>query len=305
MKCRSNSTTARLYICLHLIATLGVIAFLPSCTQSSVSSVSFPSPPLLQYRLWQWQSQQIHTLIVPASSQWLVTAAVSPQVDALATFTRQHQAIAAINAGFFDPQNRQTTAFVYMNGKLAANPKDNPKLVTNPQLKPYLPKIFNRSEFRTYKCQEKVKYGISQRSQPIPKGCQLASAVGGGPQLLPEINAKEEGFLDTRGDLVIRDPVGVNVRNARSAAGIMPDGSVILVMAAQSHPAGGLSLPQLQSFLKSQGTVAAIALDGGSSSSFYYRGKTFYGKVDRAGKVIQRPVKSVLLVREVTEDAAN
>jgi exopolysaccharide biosynthesis protein len=39
-------------------------------------------------------------------------------------------------------------------------------------------------------------------------------------------------------------------------------------------------------------------LDGGSSSSFYYEGKTFYGKVDNEGNPLRRPVLSVLLVKD-------
>jgi exopolysaccharide biosynthesis protein len=38
-------------------------------------------------------------------------------------------------------------------------------------------------------------------------------------------------------------------------------------------------------------------LDGGSSSSFYYKGKTFYGKVNENGNPIKRPVKSALLIQ--------
>jgi exopolysaccharide biosynthesis protein len=279
------------------------IAFVTSCTPSTskLSDVkSIQSPPSLQYRLWKWESQQVRAIIVPDDSQWLVKAAVSPELETLEALVRQDNAVAAINAGYFDPQNSQTTSFVFTDGKLTANPKSNPKLTKNPQLKHYLTKIFNRSEFRTYQCQKDSKYEIVTRQAPIPTGCQLVSAVGGGPQLVPEITAIKEGFIDTRSGNIIRDPVGIDRPNARSAVGIMPDGSVILVMVAQSKTGKGLSLPQLQRFLQSLGVVKALALDGGSSSSLYYGGQTFYGKVDATGKTIARPVKSVLLVEEVT-----
>jgi exopolysaccharide biosynthesis protein len=54
----------------------------------------------------------------------------------------------------------------------------------------------------------------------------------------------------------------------------------------------------MAAFMRSKGAQKALNLDGGTSSAFYYRGKTFYGKVDAAGKPIQRPVKSVLILQE-------
>lgn len=57
-----------------------------------------------------------------------------------------------------------------------------------------------------------------------------------------------------------------------------------------------MSLPELANFMKSLGVKEALNLDGGSSSSLYYQGKTFYGKVDLEGKTIKRPVKSVLVL---------
>jgi exopolysaccharide biosynthesis protein len=43
-------------------------------------------------------------------------------------------------------------------------------------------------------------------------------------------------------------------------------------------------LTALADFMKTLGVEKAMNLDGGSSSSFYYDGKTFYGKVDDAGE---------------------
>ena len=60
----------------------------------------------------------------------------------------------------------------------------------------------------------------------------------------------------------------------------------------------GMSLPAVADFLKSLGVQKAMNLDGRSSSSLYYNGKSFYGKVDLDGNFIKRPVKSVLLVQE-------
>jgi exopolysaccharide biosynthesis protein len=44
------------------------------------------------------------------------------------------------------------------------------------------------------------------------------------------------------------------------------------------------------------GAVKAMNLDGGSSASLYYDGQAIYGRVDKEGKEIIRPIKSVLSV---------
>ena len=46
------------------------------------------------------------------------------------------------------------------------------------------------------------------------------------------------------------------------------------------------------------GTVKAMNLDGGSSVSLYYDDRAVYGRVDKEGKVIQRSIKSALVVTQ-------
>jgi exopolysaccharide biosynthesis protein len=239
-----------------------------------------------------------HILLIPANSRFLVTPALSEKVGTVEEFAQKHRAVAILNAGFFDPANQKTTSYIVRQGKLVANPKENERLVNNPNLKPYLGQIFNRSEFRRYLCGQTISYSIALHSQSPPAGCQLVDAIGAGPSLLPELTLVKEGFVDNDNK---RDALGSNQPNARTAVGITRDGSVVLVMVAQkpSAPANsGVSLPALADLMKTLGADKAMNLDGGSSSSLYYKGKTFYGKVDLEGNSIKRPVKSVLLVQE-------
>jgi exopolysaccharide biosynthesis protein len=209
-------------------------------------------------------------------------------------------AIAVINAGFFDPINQKTTSTVLMDGQLVATPKDNERLVNNPKLAPYLNAILNRSEFRVYQCGSQVRYGIDLRSAPIPDGCRLAQAVGGGPQLLPKNTSQLEGFTAyVKGEL-IRDAIGGTQPNARSAIGLKPDGTVIWVMVAQTlAQPSGMTLDELADFMKRLGVTSALNLDGGTSSSMYVQGNVLYGKRDEAGQPIKRAVKSALLLLKV------
>ncbi|HYX13750.1 MAG TPA: phosphodiester glycosidase family protein [Nostoc sp.] len=267
---------------------------------STPSIPTFASSPPKTIRYFERTLPQsiAHVLLIPANSKFLVTPALSQKVATVEEFAQKHRAVAILNAGFFDPANQKSTSYVILQKKLVADPKENERLVNNPNLKPYLGKIFNRAEFRRYLCGQTNRYSIALHSQSPPAGCQLVDAIGAGPRLLPEVTLVQEGFVDNTNK---RDALGSNQPNARTAVGITRDGSVVLVMVAQkpSAPANsGISLPALADFMKTLGADQAMNLDGGSSSSLYYNGKTFYGKVDLEGNPIKRPVKSVLLVQE-------
>lgn len=281
--------------------SLGIM--LSSCqtkhSLDSLSSATSQPQPEIHYQTYTFPNSTIHTVLIPHNIGFVVTPAVESQLSGMTTFIEKFQPIVAINGGFFDPNNQKTTSYVILNGDLVADPRTNEGLVNNPKLVPYMDKILNRAEFRRYQCNLQTRYDIVLHSEPIPQGCQLIDALGAGPMLLPEDTSFEEGFVDYANNQVIRDALGSKRPNARSAVGITPEGKIILAMAAQKaeDPTNsGVSLPDLASFLKTLGVEKAMNLDGGSSSSIYYQGNTNYGKVDLEGNLVQRPVKSVLMV---------
>ena len=263
----------------------------------SIPTVASLPPKTIRYFERTLPQSIAHILLIPANSKFLVTPALSEKVATVEEFAQKHQAVAILNAGFFDPVNQKSTSYIVIQRKLVADPKENERLVNNPNLKPYLSQIFNRTEFRRYLCGQTISYSIALHSQSPPAGCRLVDAIGAGPRLLPEVTLAKEGFVDNNSK---RDALGSNQPNARTAVGITRDGSILLVMVAQkpSAPANGVSLPALADFMKTLGADQAMNLDGGSSSSLYYNGKTFYGKVDLEGNPIKRRVKSVLLIQE-------
>jgi hypothetical protein len=261
--------------------------------------VSPASAETIQYNFYALPQSLVHTLLIPARSRFSVVPALSDQVDTLAGFAQKHQAIAALNGGFFDPENQKSTSYVVRQGKLVADPRLNERLMNNLNLTPYLDKILDRTEFRRYLCGKEIRYDITRHSQPPLIGCQLGDVLGGGPRLLPDLTSVQEGFVDSFKGEVIRDPLGSSQPNARTAVGITRNGSILWVMVAQKPEApttSGMSFQALAAFMKALGVEKAMNLDGGSSSSLYYNGKTLYGKVDDKGNSVRRPVKSVLLI---------
>lgn len=270
-----------------------------SSPQSSSDTPITPSPAKTIRYLERNLPQGIaHILLVPATNKFVVTPVLSQKVATVEEFAQKRKAIAILNAGFFDPANQKSTSYVVVAGQVVADPQDNERLVNNPKLKPYLNLILNRTEFRRYLCGQNTRYAIALHKELPPADCRLIDAIGAGPQLLPQLTSVQEGFVDNAKG---RDALGSKQLNARTAVGITRDGSIILVMVAQkpSQPNNsGISLPQLADLMKSLGASEAMNLDGGSSSSLYFQGKTFYGKVDLQGNPIKRPVKSVLLVQD-------
>jgi exopolysaccharide biosynthesis protein len=266
------------------------------------AEVFSPAPAVqasLQYQKYSLPNSEIYTVTIPPKSRFKLSVAVAEGTETVEQFAQANRVIAVLNGGFFDPKNQKTTSRVVQSGKVVADPNQNERLKSNPDLQPYLEQILNRSEFRRYACGQNDQFAIVTRDAAPPANCKLIDAIAGGPQLLPKLTATEEGFVD---EMVGRDSVGVQQRNARSAIGITSNGSIVLVMAAQKPDApsnSGMSLPALTTFMQERlGVKQAMNLDGGSSSALFYEGKTVYGKVDPEGQPIQRAVKSVILVQE-------
>ncbi|XQQ05584.1 MAG: phosphodiester glycosidase family protein [Leptolyngbya sp. IPPAS B-1204] len=217
----------------------GVVGLAGCAVQSSPSPLMASSPTAsrsaeLHYTVTSLPTSEVHVLRIPAASAYQVVPAVAPEIADLATFAQQYDAIAVLNGGFFDPQNQKSTSYVTLQGQQVADPRQNERLVNNPDLIPYMDQILNRSELRRYRCTQNLRYAIALHRDPIPTNCELLDALGAGPQLLPELTSELEGFTATDATgTVIRDALGSRQPNARTAVGLTPDGDMLWVMAAQ------------------------------------------------------------------------
>jgi hypothetical protein len=213
------------------------------------------------------------------------------------------QPLAMINGGYFVPKTRRTTAYLIENGTMLLDPSQNRDLMGDTNVAPFLSRILNRSEFRRYQClapggRVSDRYDITPHNAPSPPDCQRMDAVGAGPQLLPLLTDEAEAFYVTHNGKVLRDPLGRNFPNARSAIALLADSTILIAMAGQKPGAfdSGLSLTDWAEFLRGQGAIKAMNLDGGPSSALWYGGHAYYGRLDGQGQSVHQPVKSVLKV---------
>jgi hypothetical protein len=305
----SHPASIRLLLSTGLVAALALLGCspLPDSTASEVGepppTVSAePIPPT--YETIALPTATVHWVTIPDPVNYPLQVAVTEPLTPIAQQVSQvctpaGCVAAAINAGFFDPNNGLTTSHVTVDGVLVADPNQNPRLMGNPDLTPYLDTILNRSEFRRYDCGGTPRYAITAHREPAPVGCVLKDAVGAGPQILPQDTAEAEGFRD-RTVSPPRDALGSQSLNARSALGIKADGSLVLAMVAQvpGVSPSGLTLPEFAQLMADRGVVQALNLDGGSSSSLVFDGTVHYGRLNQAGEWVQRPVKSILWVAQ-------
>ena len=264
--------------------------------EMSEPTADFPKP---SYQTYDLPQATVHVVSVPKGRD--ISIAVADDLKTVEEFAREEDgAIAILNAGFFDPNNGKTTSYLASEGQIVGDPAENEGLTGNPKLQPLLPQIFNRSEFRIYDCplaQMLHPYDIAFHDAPVSGNCTIESAVGAGPQLLPEDTGEAEAFKTYENGELVRDAIGSMGPNARSAIAIHPDGSLFLIMAAQRPDARGMTLAELTEFATSIGATQLLNLDGGSSSSLYYDGQVYLARLDREGNPIQRPIKSVIIVK--------
>jgi hypothetical protein len=302
LACRLLSAISIALMALSLSSCGSDLATQATVDQANTPTVTpiAPQPPV--YETIALPKAVVHVVTVPDPVNYPVRVAVAETlapVEQIASQVCKAEGcvVAAMNASFFDPNNGLTTSYVVVDGSLVADPNQNERLMGNPSLISYLDRILNRSEFRRYNCDGTPRYDITHHQSPNLPGCTLEDAVGAGPQLLPQDTSVDEGFLDPT-TTPVRDALGSQSPNARSAIGLKADGSLVLVMVAQvpGESPSGMTLPELARFMDEQGAVHALNLDGGSSATLIYGGTAHYGRRDPTGTVVQRPVKSILWV---------
>lgn len=324
---KKSRLVKKLWVCSSIVP--GLLVSLTQCAAQSERPILITditdldsSPPQLEIPRPTFTQQTWPDDLTPVAQVSIVTIppnypveiAVSEDLKTVEDFAMDLDALAVLNGGFFDPNNAQTTSFVTVNGSLVADPRHNRRLVDNPDLAVYMEQILNRSEFRRYACGDGMRYDITAHGASLPSGCELHSALGAGPQLLPHDTSQAEAFTDYTQGTLSRDAIGSQQRNARSAIGIKPDGSLVGVMVAQVDAAGGMTLAELAEFMTTLEVQTALNLDGGSSSSLFMAGsdtannglsQTYYGRFDQSGQSIQRPVKSVLVIPQQTDEKSS
>jgi len=217
-------------------------------------------------------------------------------------------ALLAVNGGYFNLSNGESTSYVVLDGVVCADPHTNRALTENLRLKPFLPQIYNRSELRFLK--KKGSRGgattlkIACHDEPVPDGMELSASLQAGPRLLPQLTAEAEAFVRTEAGGQKVDSIGVGRTAARTAIGLTNDGYMLILTVAgkgQDEFSSGLNLADLATLLKNLGATEALNLDGGTSTTMVQFNKTSRQYDLLIGRKTQTRVRSAIVVGENTQ----
>jgi hypothetical protein len=211
----------------------------------------------------------------------------------------QDNALAAVNAAYFNLSDGLSVGYIFADGNMIADPQKNLALYENEKLKPFLPAVFNRTELRFLKdAFGQTQIQIARHLAPLPPECKLIDSLQAGPRLLPEITEEEEAFVrkdpDTGKEI---DAINSHKSAARTAFGITDDGHALMITVAsptQSRESAGVTLAELAQILKKLRCVEAINFDGGNSTTMVVNLDNKTTMV--CGKDPETRVKSVLML---------
>lgn len=192
-------------------------------------------------------------------------------------FSKNNNALAAINGGFFDMDKGGSVTYFELNDTVISNTRSN-----------------------------KIKWGVSDSI--------INGAVIFKPNNTIEIEPKktEEFYSKSNKELavIITGPVliyktrkakladieFINKRHPRTCLCETKESTLLITVDGRSKIADGMNLFELQDYLKNIGCLNAINLDGGGSTTMWIKGKGIVNNPsDSTG---ERPVANVLLIKK-------
>ncbi len=225
-------------------------------------------------RLWQIKTNNNSLanicILNYARPEFIVKAFVNEHTKPVKTVVSDTNALVGINGGYFNLNNGKSASYICAHKQIIANPHDNPDLVNNPKLMPYLTQIFDRSEIRFVQTLDRTYFTICKHSYPLEKNANLLWSLQAGPQLLPDLTLAAEAFVRINSDGTKTDAIGSNVNKPRSAIGLTANQNLILITIAgssQSPGSVGITLPDLTQIFKDLKCIQALNFDGGTSTT--------------------------------------
>lgn len=230
-------------------------------------------------------AQYLCILEIPARSHRRLAFTCDTVLTELSTLAQRNNAYAAINGSFFDMQQGNPVCYLKIDG--IAVGENTPSQDDSLHRKYYQHATLLLNGGRP-------KLAVPDSSRVWEETLKDSNIMTAGPMLL--IGGEEVPQRDDR--------TFVTHRHNRTALGIRPDGTTLLVVADGrfKHQAEGLSLFELQRIMRWLGCTDAINLDGGGSTTMYVHDRDHDGIVNypsdnrRHNHEGQRPVSNAILV---------
>lgn len=229
-------------------------------------------------------NQQIFVLEIPDTSHYTLAFAHEPRRTRTSEMALKHAAVAALNGSFFDMEKHFPICYLRIDSvNLGENTPG--KDTVNRKYYQYGTLCLGGDSVVILK---------TDSSRRWEEALSYPNIMTAGPLLI---------WHDTL-QYMRDDRTFVTNRHNRTALGIRPDGTTLLLVADGrfKHNAEGLSLPELERIMLWLGCSDAINIDGGGSSTMYVKGRPDNGVVNypsdnrRHDHEGQRPVSNAVLV---------
>ena len=230
-------------------------------------------------------AQYLCIIEIPARSHRHLAFVSDTALTAVSTLATRCSAYAAVNGSFFDMDHGNPICYLKINGNALG--ENTPQKEDSIRRKYYQHATLLLNGGRP-------QLAVPDSSRLWEEQLQDSNVMTAGPMLL--LGGKEVPQRDDR--------TFVTRRHNRTALGIRPDGTTLLVVADGrfKHQAEGFSLPELQRVMRWLGCTDAINLDGGGSTTMYIHDRPHEGVVNhpsdngRYDHEGQRPVSNAILV---------
>ena len=227
-------------------------------------------------------AQHLFVLEIPKDSPRRLAFIHDTTPTEVSTLAERSAAYAAINGSFFDMDLGNPVCYLRINGtQLGENTPGKNDSVNR--------KYYQYATLALRRGRPCLTVPDSNRlSEELMKEKNIMTA---GPMLL-----REGEFVQQRDDRTF-----VTKRHNRTALGVRPDGTTILLVVDGrfKHCAEGLSLPELERVMRWLGCSDAINLDGGGSSTMYIKDSgvvNYPSDNNRHDHDGQRPVSNAIIL---------
>ncbi|GAB1856987.1 phosphodiester glycosidase family protein [Flavobacteriaceae bacterium MHTCC 0001] len=188
--------------------------------------------------------QKIHLLSFKDKSDYSIDIGYSKSsLLKTSDFAKKRKAIAAINGGFFDIENKSSVTYLEKNDKIISETKKLNKLLNG---------IIILSK------KEEIKIDTFKNDLFYFKSKAERFAIATGPLLIKDSTIQK---LPNKNFIITRHP--------RTCLCKDKDRVVFVVIDGRNEDANGMTLIEVQNYLQSLGCIDAINLDGGGSSTMW------------------------------------
>ena len=231
-------------------------------------------------------NQYFSVIEIPKGSTTRLRFVADSVLTTVSNFALRSGALAGINGSYFNMSTGEPVCYLRIGGKeLGANEPSRNDSINR--------KYYQNAAIRLLPS-GRPRFNIPDSNRLCERNMPDSNVMTSGPMLISR-GVTMPQRLDRR---------FVYTRHNRTAIGLKPDGTIILLVAdgRSNQHANGLSLPELTHVMRWLGCCDAANLDGGGSSTMYIAGGSTNGIVNhpsdngRFDPMGQRPVANAILL---------